>query len=131
MGVDGMSSDETDSSPNGPQEGRKIRRVHKKWISAELTDLYHTIDTYYSSYYLDGRPKPGFKSLPRILDPIRTSSRAPVIGLPVNFYDPLFFRTIKDFERLDLRIADEYLLPTIVSLFLTSSLLMLIFPASG
>lgn len=115
MGVDGMSTDDTDGPP--PQAGahRKVRRVHKNWRSAELTNLYLIVDTYHSSFNLDGRRKTGTKPLSRALEPHRTSTRAPVVGLPANFYNPFFLLNAKDFEKRNLCITSISPLPSIVS----------------
>jgi len=47
VGADGMSGEETDEETTGRE--KQLVRVPILWIHSELTDLFHTMDTWKSA----------------------------------------------------------------------------------
>ena len=85
LGVDGMSSDDTD----GEDFPRRLRRIPKVWRSTHLDMLLETIDrTYTTPSLLGGMTKKGNPRRNRTGDhPSMVSTDIPVIDYPSNFYN--------------------------------------------
>lgn len=115
LGTSGMSDDETDSEPGVIP--KVVRRRKLNWLSEDVSAIMHALESYRpcvrESPLYDDR---GNKPLKRryVQSCIRTSR--PVTGLPLNWYDEEFIRSLSRFELQRLEIAPKERLPFLVRL---------------
>lgn len=106
----GMSGDETDHCGTAPTRGqRKFFIVHPKWRSREVTDWLRTIDKVYVHYRFsqDGRASRGNWVRQRVDSGRSDSGCQPVPGLPGNFYDTTWVRTLSGKARAELGMQPD------------------------
>lgn len=106
----GMSGDETDycgTTPTGGQ--RKFLVVHPQWRSKEVTNWLRTIDKVYVRHRFsqDGRASRGNWVRQRVDSGRSDNGCRPVSGLPKNFYDGTWLRTLSERARAELRMQPE------------------------
>lgn len=104
----GMSSDESEDEGSGVV---RYRRVAKPWLSSEVTNLMHHIDNKYSQHGPNGKRKPGAPRINRCIETIKESGRAPLRGLPSNFYDDLYLSSLTPMARTRLRMSSPMAIP--------------------
>lgn len=106
----GMSGDETDHRGTMPTKGqRKFLVVHPGWRSTEVTKWLQTIDKVYVHHRFseDGRASRGNWVRQRVDSGRFDGGCRPVSGLPKNFYDIAWLRTLSEKARVGLRIQPE------------------------
>ncbi|KAK7056787.1 hypothetical protein VNI00_002504 [Paramarasmius palmivorus] len=114
LGPDGMSSDESDG------EGRGTCKVRAKiWRSNDITDLLQYVDDSGRKTTIYGNAAPvnnrkAYRRVRSLSNP--TSDRGTVPGLPANFYDPEWLRSLPPVERTALLTQAEATLPSRVSI---------------
>ncbi|KAG2747182.1 hypothetical protein P692DRAFT_20697506, partial [Suillus brevipes Sb2] len=98
LGINGMSSDESDHSASN---GLATYRIHiKRWRSQKVTDFLRTCDALHLMvrYQLEWDATPG--AWPHLrLPSLRFSLRAAVQKLPINFYDQDWLETLNGFQK--------------------------------
>ncbi|KAK0207764.1 hypothetical protein IW262DRAFT_1302429 [Armillaria fumosa] len=106
LGREGISSDESDA------EGGPYIVKRRTWHSEELTQLLDIIDSSYDRKNIYGNARPGNR--PHVCMRCRramASERAPIRGLPLNFYDHDWYQLLMDVEKQLLRPEPEMELP--------------------
>ncbi|TDL24057.1 hypothetical protein BD410DRAFT_802359 [Rickenella mellea] len=121
LGSGGVSDDETDDDELPPatvlRPGNKtVRRVRLAWIAREITDLFDAVESYRDAHlHLKHRQARGQSAPARLFTPKRVDKeRAPVHGLPRNWYNPTYYSTLKPSERRLLEELPELPIPTLL-----------------
>ncbi|EJD39899.1 hypothetical protein AURDEDRAFT_128000 [Auricularia subglabra TFB-10046 SS5] len=99
-----ISEDETDDELTKP--GIKVvRRIERFWVNPEITLIFHQLlDPHLLETNAFGECGPGNKFRQRINHPPkRIVDDDVVVGLPKNFYNPLWLRTLSEGEIAELR----------------------------
>src|SRR6266852_4142680 len=103
LGCDGMSSNETD---NEASSGiiKAVRRVRKGWLSEEISEVWHTAETYHRAQ-TQGQSKRGNKPCRRNPVPVEGQQSYDRVtpGLPRNYYDSIWFQSLTHSDKLLLR----------------------------
>ncbi|KAG1758896.1 hypothetical protein EDD22DRAFT_783311, partial [Suillus occidentalis] len=106
LGIDGMSSDESDHPPGN---GKPVYQVHvKHWRSHKITDLLRSCDALHlrMRYGGDWDVSPG--AWPHLRVPsLKHSTRAAVPQLPSNFYRLDWFKSLNEFQMDALQPQNE------------------------
>lgn len=98
LGVDGMSSDESDHE-SGEGEATYFASC-KHWRSAEVTQYLHTLDAWHLRERYGGRFQATSGAWPHFRSPDpKISEREPVNKLPRNFYNAAWWKGISAFEK--------------------------------
>ena len=123
MGTCGMSDDETDEELSSPPY-KAVRRRRIEWLSEEITNMMHDIDTY--TIPVAFGETCGNKPLPRdiqhrAVDCVKM--RQPLPGLPVNYYDADFLRRCGTADRLRLDLRKDQPIPSLVRILLVLSII--------
>ncbi|KAK0488170.1 hypothetical protein EDD18DRAFT_1359857 [Armillaria luteobubalina] len=106
LGREGISSDESDA------EGGPYIVKRRTWRSEELTQLLDIIDSSYDRKNIYGNARPGNRPHVRMRRRRATASeRAPIRGLPLNFYDRDWYQLLTNVEKQLLRPEPEMELP--------------------
>lgn len=106
LGVDGISSDETDG------EEHSVRA--KEWRSAQVRDLLVYIDDNRSKTNSYGNPRPGTRPRVRVRRRNPPSSRnVPIAGLPKNYYHQAWYDSLTIVQQEQLGPIAEIPLPFI------------------
>lgn len=110
LGVDGQSSDESD--------GEDLLVSHQEWRSDQITQLLELCDESRPSTTELGTRRPGAKPRERIReDNPQPSRRVPKPGLPINFYNPLWYASLGEgtTAQLDIDAQLAMRLPVVVT----------------
>ncbi|SJL15218.1 uncharacterized protein ARMOST_18704 [Armillaria ostoyae] len=108
LGREGISSDESDG------EGGPCMVKWRTWRSSELTQLLDITDESYDWKNAYSNARPGNRPHERIRHRRATAlKRAPIRGLPINFYDRDWYQLLMDVEKRLLRPQDEMRLPAL------------------
>ncbi|SJL15204.1 uncharacterized protein ARMOST_18690 [Armillaria ostoyae] len=108
LGREGISSDESDG------EGGPCMVKRRTWRSSELTQLLNITDESYDWKNAYSNARPGNRPHERIRHRRATAlKRAPIRGLPINFYDRDWYQLLTDVEKRLLRPQDEMRLPAL------------------
>jgi len=112
IGLDGMSSDETETDAKGKAvRPKQVRRVEKPWVSSDITAMWEHVD----DLGVPGKPIAGNRSLHRIHEAHSTNASAsPVRGLPGNYYNALWYLGRQPNERAALRRKKDKPIPSAV-----------------
>jgi hypothetical protein len=113
LGVDGMSSDETDQEASRGVI-KSVRRVRKAWLSEEVVQVWHTIEAYHQERS-KAKSKCGKKAYMCNLIPAddhRSYNRIKT-GLPKNYYDPFWWQSLIDSDKLMIRMQPPQPLPNL------------------
>ncbi|KAK0505490.1 hypothetical protein EDD18DRAFT_1344311 [Armillaria luteobubalina] len=106
LGREGISSDKSDA------EGGPYIVKRRTWRSEELTQLLNIIDSSYDRKNIYGNARPGNRPHVRMRCRRATASeRAPIRGLPLNFYDCDWYQLLTDVEKQLLHPEPEMELP--------------------
>jgi hypothetical protein len=111
-----MSGEETDEETIAGRE-KQLVRAPILWICSEVTDLFHTMDTWKSAVNDESFMAPrGNRPLRRLL-----KSKAPVEGtatkrLPQNWYNETWYRSLSDPKKALLNPTSNRPIPSLVSL---------------
>lgn len=106
-----MSSDETDDETI---QGviKAVRRVRKAWLSEEVAEIWREVEAYHRSRS-QGKSKRGNKPFAR--NPVpganRQSYNRVKPGLPQNYYDPVWWQSIIDSDKLSMKPLPSRPLP--------------------
>jgi hypothetical protein len=85
LGIDGMSSDETDQEASRGVV-KTVRRVRKAWLAPEIADIWRTIETYHD-VRTTGKHKRGNKAYLRTFMTNKDSFNRVKVHLPQNYYN--------------------------------------------
>lgn len=108
LGVDGNSSDETDT------ENRSYTVRFKEWRSSEVSQLLRFIDDNRTHTNANGNNKPGTAPRKRIRRPYPPSSQdKPIACLPLNFYNKTWYDSLSSLQQVQLDAQPEMELPMI------------------
>ncbi|EJD33808.1 hypothetical protein AURDEDRAFT_177120 [Auricularia subglabra TFB-10046 SS5] len=99
-----ISEDETDIENTYPGV-KVVRRIEKIWVNPELTLIFHMlVDVHLNECNDFNELGPGSPFRQRINHPpARSVDMDVIVGLPQNFYNPVWVETLSDEERRDLR----------------------------
>ncbi|KAF9493799.1 hypothetical protein BDN71DRAFT_1508289 [Pleurotus eryngii] len=109
LGLLGMSTDESD-----PEDNMSVMVIQKDWQAAEVIKLLQAIDRHHIALNCYGNSRSSTQ--PRVQQrhmggPV--SSQKAVAGLPINWYNPIWYASLSDFQVDVLGAVDEVLLPII------------------
>jgi len=102
LGVDGMSSDESEVDEGGQRAYRVKRRI---WRSKALEKYLRRIDKDYNRTNAYGNGRAGKPPRVRKRPAYNDSAAEAIRGLPANFYDPNWLRKLGSWEKQDLETA--------------------------
>ncbi|KAF9497493.1 hypothetical protein BDN71DRAFT_1504770 [Pleurotus eryngii] len=109
LGLLGMSTDESE-----PEDPTSVTVIQKDWRAAEVIRLLQTIDRHRISLNCYGNSRSGAQPRTRrrrMGGPV--SKRKAVAGLPINWYNPIWYASLSDFQINLLGAVDEVRLPII------------------
>ncbi|KAG2740865.1 hypothetical protein P692DRAFT_20851248 [Suillus brevipes Sb2] len=111
LDVDGMSGDETDT-PIGAKP-KIVRRVALPWISPEISDLLHAVESYAPATYEENMSVAvGNTSLSRFTEAKRTSKTSIAIArLPRNWYHDNWYKVNSSSARALLDARKDFEIP--------------------
>jgi hypothetical protein len=114
LDVDGMSGDETDT-PIGAKP-KIVRRVALPWISPEISDLLHAVESYAPATYEENMSVAvGNTSLSRFTEAKRTSKTSIAIArLPRNWYHDNWYKVNSSSARALLDARKDFEIPRLV-----------------
>ncbi|EJD50247.1 hypothetical protein AURDEDRAFT_160782 [Auricularia subglabra TFB-10046 SS5] len=94
-----ISEDETDTELTRPRL-KVVRRIERVWVNPEITRILHTlIDVHLGQLNPYGEITAGNQFRQRINHPpARVTDTGVVVGLPRNFYNPRWLRTLSEDE---------------------------------
>jgi hypothetical protein len=102
LGVDGMSSDESDHEAGKGEAAYFI--VDKQWRSVGVKECLRTLDAWHLRLRYGGKFHASSGAWPHFCTSgLKTSQRPAVRGLPVNFYAPLWLGQREKFQRNELK----------------------------
>lgn len=120
-----MSDDETESE-DGPAlseqdtgGAKTVRRLALEWLAPEFRWLWWAVETYCAepspvAVYTGAPSHRGNRPCHRLWDARKMSRRAPVPGLPKNWYNPTWWTSLTPAEQRSLAPADPLPIPTLV-----------------
>lgn len=112
LGPRGTSDDETDDDSNHSNRDSRfktLRRLDMGFLNPAMADIWAAVE----SYPLSLCPSRGNRSFKRIAKAKSVSKRAPLPGLPLNFYNPQWLpKSPPHFQKL---VKAEFPLPILVS----------------
>ncbi|OBZ65930.1 hypothetical protein A0H81_14170 [Grifola frondosa] len=98
--VGGMSSDETETEGSTQSRGKRVRRVAIRLAQPELALMWKAVESYDVPFGTQLFPKRRQQVLQADCASLRTdSSRLPVQGLPINFYENHWLRSLSAREK--------------------------------
>ncbi|KAG2108562.1 hypothetical protein BD769DRAFT_1392725 [Suillus cothurnatus] len=111
LNIDGMSGDETDTPPGVIP--KVTRRVGLPWLSPDITQLLHAVESFTPATYEENMTIPiGNSSLPRILEQKRTAHNSIAIQkLPRNWYDDTWYKANSSSARAFLGVRKAFNIP--------------------
>jgi hypothetical protein len=115
LGLENMSSDETDTEDSNPYSKKRVRRVDLHWLNDNIVGLKRSLEKLdYSRRH--SKEKGGNPSCIRIPSATKTEKRPAPGGLPINYYDPSWLKGLSDLERQMLEPGPEKRIPELVSI---------------
>ena len=105
----GMSEDESDhAGTRGTLQGRRYKIVKPKWRSPEVTKWLRTLDLFYAGSRIneDGTSQPGNQFRQCYSSELENIGN-PIVGLPRNFYNEQWLRTLSPQRREKLLMQPE------------------------
>ena len=109
-----MSGEESDGE--GSAREKRLIRVPVQWINSELTDMFHTIDTWKSTVNNESMVNPrGNRPLARLPTSKEPAVGTPTRGLPRNWYNETWFRAQSGPQKALLNPGPPRLVPLLVS----------------
>jgi hypothetical protein len=124
LDIDGMSSDESEDEEPRPRRSdrdlKKVRRVSIEWLNPKFSALWASVETYENVPFDAILQRRGNAALSRELVARRVNkNRVPIIGLPRNWYDDDWYRSLQGFQQKKLcSRADEPIPDLVCDLFL-------------
>jgi hypothetical protein len=115
VGADGMSGEETDGQISGRE--KQLVRVPVQWINSELTELFHTMDTWKSAVNDESMVSSrGNRPIARLAKSKEPAVGNAVKGLPRNWYEDIWYKSQSDPKKLMLNVIPTRPIPSLVSL---------------
>lgn len=111
LDIQGMSSDETDSEL--PE--KRVRRVQLAFLNREFTALFAQLDALPRDGKAIKKDQRGNRVLLRIHDSYKVDHLRVVHGLPRNWYDPDWWRSLPSWEQSSLNAIAPAPIPTLDS----------------
>ncbi len=95
---------------------RVVRRLRRPWLNEQVSALLVAVDTYsMESKDQAGVRKRGNLGLTRHTPTKADDNRPYMVGLPSNFYDGDWFRSLDKYDKAELKIRPSMTVPSIVS----------------
>lgn len=119
--ADGISEDESETDEHSRPKLVRIRA--RPWINKAIPELMHTVDTYGQSKLDElGHQHQGNSSLPRVYVAKKDDIRPYMVGLPRNFYDDDWYKTLDEVEKSIVDANEEVVdIPFLVWSFFSTS----------
>ncbi|KAH7903560.1 hypothetical protein BJ138DRAFT_1020430 [Hygrophoropsis aurantiaca] len=131
LGVDGMSSDESDLEALGPGTSKTqvtYSIVQKQWRASAVTNWLRTLDSLHIRLRYKGEWKVSAGAWPHFRNPsLKTSSKPVVVELPLDFYASKWLNSITNFQRKNMGLrkpTGDLAIPPFVSEYAQSHLLL-------
>ena len=105
-----MSSDETDV--DGTPE-KRVRRVQLASLNREFSTLFAQLDTFSRDGKAIKKDKRGNRVLFRVYDHYKVNADRVVHGLPRNWYDPDWWRSLPSWEQSLMNAKEPTPIPTL------------------
>ncbi|KAI9455309.1 hypothetical protein HD554DRAFT_2178513 [Boletus coccyginus] len=111
LDVEGMSGDETDSSPKFTP--KVLRRLELPWINPAVSQLFRAVESYESALRQENMTEQiGNSSLERRWEVARKDTKSrPVAGLPRNWYNDSWFQALTTGARSMLASSKDVSIP--------------------
>lgn len=108
LGPHGVSGDESDHHSSKRRGERCYTIIQDEWRAPEVTKWVRTLDHVYMSFKFNaaGKSAPGNWVRTRNVSRRISSKTDPVAGLPRNFYDKKWLKSLNPFQRERLDIKD-------------------------
>ena len=113
LGTRGMSDDETDNESGRSNPDRRfktLRRIDTGFLTPEIADIWTAVETYPSSARISCGNR-SYRRNPKAK--IVSRNRAPIPGLPANFYNPEWLRLAP--PNIRAAVTEDVGLPVLVS----------------
>jgi hypothetical protein len=119
LGIDGMSSDESEDEIPRPRrsdrEMKRVRRVALEWLNPKFSELWASVETYENVPFDAILQRRGNAALSCQFIPKRVDKkRVTVIGLPRNWYDEDWYRSLQSFQQKKLQSRTDEPIPDLV-----------------
>jgi hypothetical protein len=112
LGLENMSSDETDTEDSSPYSKKRVRRIELPWLHEKIIALKRSLEKLdHSRRY--SKEKRGNHSCIRISSSTKIDTRPAPSGLPINWYNPTWLKGLSDLERQMLEPKPEREIPAI------------------
>ena len=108
LDVKGMSSDETDKDASP----KCVRRIRLSFLDRGFTTLFHTLESYAGDNVLK-KDKRGNRQLERRHQNFTSNNARVVYGLPLNWYDPDWWRQLSVWEQAELEAGEKQPIPVL------------------
>jgi hypothetical protein len=111
LGQEGMSSDESEDD----EMNRRIYIINKPiWRARQVTSSLRLVDGDHNTTNGFGNRKAGNPARTRVVrNRARESTRDAPPGLPINFYDPIWYSGLTNGEKNELMALPEFQLPVV------------------
>ena len=109
LDIQGMSSDETE---DGTPE-KRVRRVRLAFVHRELSALFAQLDTLTRDGKVIKKDQRGNRVLVRAYESYKTNDYRVVHGLPRNWYDPDWWRSLPSWEQSSMKATEPIPIPTL------------------
>ena len=103
-----MSSDETDKDASP----KCVRRIRLSFLDRRFATLFHTLESYAGDHVLK-RDKRGNRQLERRPLNFSINNDRVVRGLPLNWYDPDWWRQLSTWDQASLKAGEEQPIPVL------------------
>jgi hypothetical protein len=119
LDIDGMSSDESEDEKPMPRwsdrDLKKVRRVAIEWLNPKISALWASVETYENVPFDAILQRRGNASLSRkhIARSVN-KARLPIIGLPRNWYNDNWYRSLESFQKRKLESRTDEPIPDLV-----------------
>ena len=104
-----MSSDETD---NGAPE-KRVRRIRLTFLNRDFSTLFARLDAFTRDGKVIKKDQRGNRVLLRIYENYHVNDHRVVRGLPRNWYDPDWWRSLPVWEQSAMRAIEPIPIPTL------------------
>ena len=105
----GMSSDETD----GEMPEKRVRRVQLAFLNREFSTLFARLDTIPREGMAIKKDQRGNRVLLRSYDNYNINHQRVVRGLPRNWYDPDWWRSLPSWEQSRMKVIESVPIPAL------------------
>lgn len=116
LGIDNMSSDETDTEDQNVFALKRVRPINVPWLHDDIVGLKRSLEKLDMARRF-AKVKVGNKSCVRMSASSKVDTRRAPNGLPFNWYNPSWRQTLTDLEKTMLEPGPVKPIPELVSLF--------------